>query len=72
MAKKIFSKTETTIVEHGATTTSASEEKKLNDIAPKEVGMLDMVIAFDTTGLMAYQGCSSASSRSHSSSVQGQ
>ena len=71
MAKKIFSKTETTIVEHGTTTTSASE-KKLNDIAPKEVGMLDMVIAFDTTGLMAYQGCSSASSRSHSSSVQGQ
>ena len=53
MAKKIFSKTETTIVEHGTTTTSASEEKKLNDIAPKEVGMLDMVIAFDTTGSMA-------------------
>ena len=53
MAKKIFSKTETTIVEHGTTTTSASEEKKLNDIASKEVGMLDMVIAFDTTGSMA-------------------
>lgn len=53
MAKKIFSKTENTIVEHATTTTGASEEKKLNDIAPKEVGMLDMVIAFDTTGSMA-------------------
>ena len=33
--------------------TNNAESKPFKDIAPKEVGMLDMVIAFDTTGSMA-------------------
>ena len=33
--------------------TNDAESKPFKDIAPKEVGMLDMVIAFDTTGSMA-------------------
>ena len=52
--KKIFcKKTETTIVEKTTTTVGGGSEKHMNDIAPKKVGMLDMVIAFDTTGSMA-------------------
>ena len=52
--KKIFSKkTETTIVEKTTATVGSSDEKHMNDIAPKKVGRLDMVIAFDTTGSMA-------------------
>ena len=54
MAKKIFTKeTETVITEKTTTTIGTPEEKNLKDIAPKKVGMLDMVIAFDTTGSMA-------------------
>lgn len=33
--------------------TNEAESKPFKDIAPKEIGMLDMVIAFDTTGSMA-------------------
>ena len=33
--------------------TNDAESKPFKDIAPKEVGLLDMVIAFDTTGSMA-------------------
>ena len=40
-----------TIQHDGETNDAAS--KPFKDIAPKEVGMLDMVIAFDTTGSMA-------------------
>ena len=29
------------------------DEKSLNKVAPKDIGVLDMVIAFDTTGSMA-------------------
>lgn len=32
---------------------SANEEKAFSDVAPKNIGKLDMVIAFDTTGSMA-------------------
>lgn len=54
MTNKIFTKkTETTIVEKTIAGFDCTEEKKLKDIAPKNVGMLDMVIAFDTTGSMA-------------------
>lgn len=50
---KIFKKEtkKVTVVEH--TTTTESKDKKWQDMAPKKVGMLDMVIAFDTTGSMA-------------------
>lgn len=41
-----------TTVQHDGETNDA-ESKPFKDIAPKEVGMLDMVIAFDTTGSMA-------------------
>ena len=41
-----------TTVHHDGETNDA-ESKPFKDIAPKEVGMLDMVIAFDTTGSMA-------------------
>ena len=34
-------------------TEGAKEEKSLNKVAPKDIGVLDMVIAFDTTGSMA-------------------
>lgn len=34
-------------------TEGAKEEKSLNRVAPKDIGVLDMVIAFDTTGSMA-------------------
>jgi len=34
-------------------TTSEPEKKSLDKVAPKEIGVLDMVIAFDTTGSMA-------------------
>lgn len=54
MFKKFFSKkSETTIVEKTTECICDPEEKSLGDIAPKNVGMLDMVIAFDTTGSMA-------------------
>lgn len=33
--------------------TNEAESKPFKDIAPKEIGVLDMVIAFDTTGSMA-------------------
>lgn len=41
-----------TTIQHDGETNDA-ESKPFKDIAPKEVGMLDMVIAFDTTGSMA-------------------
>lgn len=54
MAIKIFKKkTETTIVEKTTTTISDPEGNNLKNIAPKKIGMLDMIIAFDTTGSMA-------------------
>ena len=54
MAMKIFKKkTETTIVEKTTTTICNPQENNLKDIAPKKIGMLDMIIAFDTTGSMA-------------------
>ena len=34
-------------------TEGAKDEKSLNKVAPKDIGVLDMVIAFDTTGSMA-------------------
>ena len=34
-------------------TEGAKEEKSLTKVAPKDIGVLDMVIAFDTTGSMA-------------------
>lgn len=49
MEKKI--KKETVITE--TITVGEKETKKMNDIAPKNVGKLDMVIAFDTTGSMS-------------------
>jgi len=53
MAKKIIKKTETVVVETSTTTVKESAENELKDFASKKVGMLDMVIAFDTTGSMA-------------------
>lgn len=54
MEKKIFtSKKETTIIEKSTVSVGTDKEKQLKDIAPKKVGMLDMVIAFDTTGSMS-------------------
>ena len=54
MGKKIFTATkETTIIEKSTATVGTEQEKQLKDIAPKKVGMLDMVIAFDTTGSMS-------------------
>lgn len=50
----IFKKTTTTKVEETVTvTTKQEEEKSMDSVAPKELGKLDMVIAFDTTGSMA-------------------
>ncbi len=51
-------KTEVTTVEEKVTINCGSEGKEgLDGVAPKEVGKLDMVIAFDTTGSMsAYIG----------------
>lgn len=54
MEKKILtSKKETTIIEKSTVSVGTDKEKQLKDIAPKKVGMLDMVIAFDTTGSMS-------------------
>ena len=54
MEKKILtSKKETTIIEKSTVSVGTDKEKLLKDIAPKKVGMLDMVIAFDTTGSMS-------------------
>ncbi len=50
--KKTVIKTETTIVT-GESVEKKEDDKSLNKVAPKEVGKLDMVIAFDTTGSMA-------------------
>lgn len=46
---KIIKKETKIVVEH---TTTESKDKEWQDMAPKKVGMLDMVIAFDTTGSM--------------------
>lgn len=54
-----FKKKKTMIVEETTTGNDArkvqdvQDENSLNDIAPKNIGKLDMVIAFDTTGSMA-------------------
>ena len=53
MTKKTFTTETETIITEKTTTTTTPEEKNLKDIAPKKVGRLDMVIAFDTTGSMA-------------------
>ncbi len=50
--KKTVIKTETTIVT-GESVEKKEDDKSLDKVAPKEVGKLDMVIAFDTTGSMA-------------------
>lgn len=45
-------------IEDNDTTEKTVADKPLEKIAPKEVGTLDMMIAFDTTGSMAaYRGC---------------
>ena len=51
ISKEKVTVTETTIEEHKQDT--KKEEKSMEKVAPKSVGILDMVIAFDTTGSMA-------------------
>lgn len=46
-------KKETIVTETTKVTIGKDEEKSWKDMAPKKQGMLDMVIAFDTTGSMA-------------------
>lgn len=46
------SATEETIIEEPKSD-NQKDEKSLNKVAPKSIGVLDMVIAFDTTGSMA-------------------
>ena len=55
MIKKDILKKTTSTTTTVATTTCSTEgkEKSMMDIAPKKIGKLDMVIAFDTTGSMA-------------------
>ena len=49
-----FQKTTVTTIEETVTVkTDSSEEESLVKVAPKDIGKLDMVIAFDTTGSMA-------------------
>lgn len=43
----------TTVEVEDVKTEGAKDEKSLNKVAPKDIGVLDMVIAFDTTGSMA-------------------
>ena len=43
----------TTVEIEDVKTEGAKDEKSLNKVAPKDIGVLDMVIAFDTTGSMA-------------------
>ena len=52
----LFSKKKKTVtVEETVTTTTTKEknEESFAQVAPKNIGKLDMVIAFDTTGSMA-------------------
>ena len=49
----VKSTTVTTTVTEVTTGHDEKEQKSLDKVAPKEVGKLDMVIAFDTTGSMA-------------------
>lgn len=53
--KKKTTTTTTTTVEKTVTVTSEEEKKSdsFAEVSPKEIGKLDMVIAFDTTGSMA-------------------
>mgnify|MGYP001041111697 FL=1 len=49
-----FKKTTVTTIEETVTVkTDSSEEESLVKVAPKDIGKLDMVIAFDTTGSMS-------------------
>lgn len=43
----------TTVEVEDVKTEDDKDEKSLNKVAPKDIGVLDMVIAFDTTGSMA-------------------
>jgi len=43
----------TTVEVEDVKTEGTKDEKSLNQVAPKDIGVLDMVIAFDTTGSMA-------------------
>ena len=53
----LLSKKKTIVTVEETTTTKATMERKENEslsrVAPKNIGKLDMVIAFDTTGSMA-------------------
>ena len=59
--KDLFKKTKTVITETKTTTisteesvsTDKKEQKPFEKVAPEKIGVLDMVIAFDTTGSMA-------------------
>ena len=44
---------ETTVTKDVKITTSDNKSKPFEKVAPKQIGVLDMVIAFDTTGSMA-------------------
>ena len=50
MVETIF---KTTVEVEDENTGSTPEKESLNKVAPKDIGVLDMVIAFDTTGSMA-------------------
>ena len=43
----------TTIITEESTGTDKKEQKPFEKVAPEKIGVLDMVIAFDTTGSMA-------------------
>ena len=53
-AKAVVETTAKTTVEvEDVNMEGTKDEKSLNQVAPKDIGVLDMVIAFDTTGSMA-------------------
>ena len=45
--------TETTVITEEKETIEEKEKKPFDAVAPTKIGVLDMVIAFDTTGSMA-------------------
>mgnify|MGYP003302171707 CR=1 FL=1 len=52
--KTVITETKTTtIVTEEKTTTEEQKQKPFEKVAPEKIGVLDMVIAFDTTGSMA-------------------
>lgn len=47
-------KTRVTTETHTKVEVNTDSEERMEEVAPKGIGMLDMVIAFDTTGSMLF------------------